>query len=79
MTYWIIAIVALNLYVLILTDAPGFVKLNAAMVTIIALVAFIRIWQKKRQRAVEHLLDDLQSLQKENEDLKNLMQQTEES
>jgi len=79
MTYWIVAIVLLNLYVLVFTTAPSFVKLNAAMVTIIALVAFIRIWQKKRQRAVEHLLDDLQSLQKENEDLKNLMQQTEKS
>jgi len=70
MTIWIIAIIALNLYVLVFTEAPPFVKLNAAMVTLIALIAVIRIWQKKRQRRVEQLHEEVLQLQRENEELR---------
>ena len=79
MTYWIVAIIALNLYVLIFTSAPGFVKLNAGMVTMIAFIAFIRIWQKKRSRTLERLVDEMQLLQSENEELKNMMEQVDQS
>ncbi len=78
MTYWIIAIIILNLYVLILTNAPPVVKLNAVMVSVIAFVALIRIWQKKRERAMEKLADELKELQKENEELKKFVEKVEE-
>ncbi|RKZ27342.1 hypothetical protein DRQ29_03705 [bacterium] len=78
MTYWIIAIIILNLYVLILTNAPPVVKLNAVMVSVIAFVALIRIWQKKRERAMEKLADELKQLQKENEELKKFVEKVEE-
>ncbi|MCD6595737.1 hypothetical protein J7L68_08715 [bacterium] len=77
MTYWVIAIILLNLYVLIFTDAPSVVKLNAVMVTLIAFVAILRIWQKKRQRTVEKLADELEQLQKENEELKEFVEKIE--
>jgi len=69
MIYWIIVILILNAFVL-LQNAPPFVKLNAAMVSIIALFALIRIWKKKRQRKMEQLLEEVNQLQKENEDLR---------
>ena len=70
MTYWIIAIVLLNAYVMFLTEAPEFVKLNAAMVSLIALIALFRIWQKKRSRNMEQLFDEVKQLQQENEELR---------
>ncbi len=74
MTYWIVAIIVLNLFVLFQKGAPDVVKLNAAMVTVIAFVALVRIWHKKRQRALEKLLEEIEQLQRENEELRARLQ-----
>ncbi|MCD6418009.1 hypothetical protein J7M00_04420 [bacterium] len=70
MTYWIILIICLNIFVLFQHDVPSFVKLNAGMVTVIAFFALVRIIQKKRQRRMEKLLDEVAQLQRENEELR---------
>ncbi len=70
MVYWILIILALNAIVLFQPQSPPIMKLNAAMVTVIAVFALVRIWQKKRQKAMEQLLDEISALQKENEDLR---------
>jgi len=40
------------------------------MVTVIAFFALVRIIQKKRQRRMEKLLDEVAQLQRENEELR---------
>ena len=77
MTIWVIAIIILNLIVLFQKSAPPFVKLNAGMVTVIAVVALIRIWQKKRQRMMEKMAEELKALQEENERLKKMLEELE--
>ncbi len=74
MTYWIILIIGLNIFVLFQHSVPSFVKLNAGMVTVIALFALIRIIQKKRQRRFESLMDEVEQLQRENEELRKKME-----
>ena len=76
MIYWIVAIIILNVFVLLQTGAPPFVKLNAAMVSFIALFALIRIWRKKRQRKMERLFDEVNQLQRENEELRMKVEKT---
>ena len=73
MTIWVIAIIILNVIVLLQKTAPPFVKLNAGMVTVIAVVALVRIWQKKRQRLMEKMAEELRILQRENEQLKKML------
>lgn len=77
MTYWIILIIGLNIFVLFQKEVPSFVKLNAGMVTFIAFFALVRIIQKKRQRRMESLLDEVEQLQKENEELRRKMEAAE--
>ncbi len=70
MIYWVIAIIILNVFVLLQKEVPSIVKLNAAMVTVIAFFALVRIIQKKRQRRMEQLMEEIEQLQRENEELR---------
>ena len=70
MTYWVIAIIVLNIFVLLQKEVPSFVKLNAAMVSIIAFFALLRIIRKKKQRRMERIMDEVKRLQQENEELR---------
>ncbi len=77
MTTLIVVIIILNVIVLLQKSSPPFVKLNAGMVTLIAVVGLIRIWQKKRQRMMEKLAEELKALQEENERLKKMLDELE--
>ncbi len=77
MIYWVIMIILLNLYVLLLTDAPDFVKLNAGMVAFIALVALVRIIQMRRKKMIEKLANEVNQLMHENVELRQKLGETE--
>ena len=70
MIYWIIIIIILNVFVLTQPGAPQYVKLNAVMVSIIAFLALLRIYKKKRLRQSEQLTDKIKRLREENDKLR---------
>lgn len=70
MIYWILIMIALNLFVIWRADTPPAVRLNAAVVLLIAISALGRIIQKRRQRNIEKLEEEINRLTAENEELR---------
>jgi signal transduction histidine kinase len=70
MTIMTVLIILMMLFLISQKDTDPIVKIDAIMVLIIAGGALIRIIKKKRSRAVEQLLDEINKLQRENENLK---------
>jgi len=73
MEYWIYIILIINILAVIWDPHP-LVRLNAAIVSAIALIALGRIFTKKRRKHFEKLQAEFEALQKENVELREKLE-----
>ena len=69
MQYWIMLILIINVLAIIFDPKP-LVRINSGIVSIIAIVALIRVYKKKRSKDYEKLYIEYEQLVKDNKSLK---------
>lgn len=70
MIYWVLVMIALNIFVIWRSDTPPAVRLNAGIVLLLAVSALMRIIQKRKRKNIEKLEEEIKRLASENEELR---------